>query len=68
MNTYSSYLINNSSESDKVRKNRKDIDNNDYNLSDQIKALQHALALERGENQKFRDEVRALLRNRSGSW
>jgi hypothetical protein len=33
-------------------------------LEKQIKALQRAIALERGENYKFREEIRALLRSR----
>lgn len=43
------------------------ISNNDFreirNLSQQIKALQRAWAIERGENHRFREEVRALLRS-----
>jgi hypothetical protein len=35
---------------------------NRYDLAEQIKSLQRAFALERGENHKFREEVRALLR------
>jgi hypothetical protein len=35
-----------------------------YELEEQINALQRAFALERGENQKFREEIRALLRLR----
>ncbi|CAN5303784.1 hypothetical protein BH18THE2_BH18THE2_26070 [soil metagenome] len=31
-------------------------------LTDQIRALQLALAHERGENYRFREEIRALLR------
>jgi hypothetical protein len=33
-------------------------------LEKQIKALQRAFALERGENHRFREEMRALLRLR----
>jgi hypothetical protein len=35
---------------------------NRYDLAEQIKSLQRAFALERGENYRFREEVRALLR------
>ena len=35
---------------------------NRYDLAEQIKSLQRAFAHERGENHKFREEVRALLR------
>jgi hypothetical protein len=33
-----------------------------YDLVEQIKSLQRALAHERGKNQRFREEVRTLLR------
>ena len=34
---------------------------NRYDLAEQIKSLQRAFALERGENYRFRKEVRTLL-------
>jgi hypothetical protein len=44
------------------------VSNNDFlgcsDLSKQIKALQRALAIERGENHRFREEIRKLLRQR----
>jgi hypothetical protein len=39
----------------------------DLELEKQIKSLQKAFAQERGENNEFREEVRALLR-RLSSW
>jgi hypothetical protein len=33
-------------------------------LSEQIKALQKAIANERGENHRFREEIRSLFRHR----
>jgi hypothetical protein len=44
------------------------VSNNDFregnDLAKQIKALQRALAMERGENHRFREEIRKLLRHR----
>lgn len=35
---------------------------NRYDLAEQIKSLQRAFAQERGENHRFREEVREILR------
>ena len=42
--------------------NKDRVSNNDSDLGEQIKALQRALAVERGENHRFREEIRTLIR------